>query len=325
MSKRQSHDIGHSEFTDHRIKRLPIRSEATLGPRSLRPWRPHDGPVARRNLGIALIRRAQSESPAGDIKEGEALLQSALSAQDRDPVAQEALGTGLLLSGVPSKGLRLLQKAVRADPDRSRYRNSLEAAWWNLCAERAPVREIERSIRLEPHLESAYHMPSRVNLALGMRNRARPAWALLLEQRPRPLVARERLALLSESQSQGGLARCGPRSSKCGFATRTSPCRDAPKHSSTMDEGVAKCSLQRCQCFRDASDVQQQQQRARMAGRGRALRDVTERAPTPETPSRTFAGGSVGMRPSRARGSIGADRPEVLRCADVEASAGYRH
>ena len=204
MSKRQSHDSGHSAFTDHRITRRPIRAEATLGPQSLRPWRPHDGPVARRNLGIALIRLAQSESPAGDIKKGVALLQSALSARDRDPVAQEALGTGLLLSGAPSEGVRLLRKAVRADPDHSLYRNSLAAAWWNLGAERASVREIERSIRLEPRLESAYHMLSRVNLALGNRNRARSAWARLLEQRPRLLFAREQLALLSKSSAQEG-------------------------------------------------------------------------------------------------------------------------
>ena len=202
MSKRQSHDSGHSAFTDHRITRQPVRSDPTLGPRNLKPWKPHDRPIARRNLGIALIRLAQSESPAGDINQGVALLQSALSTQDRDPAALEALGTGLLLSGAPSKGLRLLRKAVRADSDRSLYRNSLAAAWWNLGAERAAVREIERAIRLEPRLESAYHMLSRVNLALGNRTRARSAWARLLEPRPRLLFAREQWALLSRSQSR---------------------------------------------------------------------------------------------------------------------------
>ncbi|MDE0127451.1 MAG: hypothetical protein OXN97_23025 [Bryobacterales bacterium] len=100
--------------------------------------------------------------------------------------------------------MRLPRNAVQADPDHFLYRNSLAAAWWNLGAERASVREIERSIRLEPRLESAYHMLSRVNLALGNRNRARSAWARLLEQRPRLLFAMEQLALLSKSSAQEG-------------------------------------------------------------------------------------------------------------------------
>ena len=202
MSKRQSHDSGHSAFTDHRITRQPIESEVAEGARRLRPWKLQAGAAARRNLGIALIRLGQDESPAGDIKRGVTLLQSVLSVQDRDPSALEALGTGLVLSGAATKGLRLLRKAVRADPDRSLYRNSLAAAWWNLSAERASIREIERSIRLEPHLESAYHMLSRVNLALGNRTRARSAWTRLLEQRPRLLFAREQLALLSETRTR---------------------------------------------------------------------------------------------------------------------------
>ena len=199
MSKRQSHDSGHSAFTDHRITRQPIGTKTTPGARMLRPWKPQAGPVAHRNLGIALIRLGQDESPAGDIKRGVTLLQSALSAQDRDASALEALGTGLVLSGAPTKGLRLLRKAVRADPDRSLYRNSLAAAWWNLSSGRESIREIERSIRLEPRLESAYHMLSRVNLVLGNRTRAKSAWTRLLEQRPRLLFAREQLALLSET------------------------------------------------------------------------------------------------------------------------------
>ena len=199
MAKRQSHDSGHSAFTDHRITRQPIRSEPAQGPRNVKAWKPQDGPIARRNLGIALVRLGQSDSPAGDIEKGVALLQSVLVAQDRDASAMEALGTGLVLSGAPTRGLRLLRKAVRADPDRSLYRNSLAAAWWNLGAGKASIREIERSIRLEPRLESAYHMLSRVNLALGNQARARVAWARLLAQRPRLLFAREQLSLLSEA------------------------------------------------------------------------------------------------------------------------------
>ena len=197
MSKRQSHDSGHSAFTDHRISRQPRPSEPASGPRHLQPWTPQEGPIARRNLGIALIRLGQSDSPAGNIKKGVELLRSALQAQARDANALEALGSGLVLSGAPTKGLRMLREAVRADPGRSLYRNSLAAAWWNLGAAKASIREIEHSIRLEPRLESSYHMLSRVNLSLGRDSKAKSAWIRLLEQRPRLIYAREQLALLS--------------------------------------------------------------------------------------------------------------------------------
>ena len=204
MSKRQSHDSGHSAFTDHRITRRPVPSNPALRPRTLRPWKPQDGPIARRNLGIAHIRLGHDGSPAGDIKKGVVLLQSALSAQGRDASALEALGTGLVLLGQPRKGLRYLRQAVRADPDRSLYRNTLAAALWNLSAGRASIREIERSIRLEPYLESGYHMLARVNMALGNRPKATSAWTRLLAQRPRLLFPRERLTSLSEARPRGG-------------------------------------------------------------------------------------------------------------------------
>lgn len=200
MRKRQSHDSGHSAFTDHQIRRQPIPSRPVTEPRNLRPWKPQGGHLASRNLGIALVRLGQSESPAGDIERGVQLLESAISGRDRDPSALEAFGTGLVLSGAPAKGLRALRKAVQADPNRSLYRNSLAAAWWNLGAGKASIREIEQSIRLEPRLESAYHMLSRVNLANGNRTEAMSAWARLLEQRPRLVFAREQLKSLSDAQ-----------------------------------------------------------------------------------------------------------------------------
>ena len=92
-----------SAFTDHRVTRKPIRSEPTLSPRDLKPWKPLDGPIGRRNLRIAPIQPAQSESPADDTDLGVALLQSALSARARDPSVLEALGTGLFLSGNPQR------------------------------------------------------------------------------------------------------------------------------------------------------------------------------------------------------------------------------
>ena len=196
MSKRQSHDSGHSAFTDHRIMRRPIPARPAPGPRKIKPWKPQDGAIGLRNLGIALIRLGESNSPAGDIRKGVTLLRSALSALNRDPSALEALGTGLVLSGSPTKGLGMLREAVREDPDRSLFRNSLAAAWWNLGARRATIREIEHAIRLEPHLESGYHMLSRVNQALGNPAKARSAWSRLLARRPRLLFAREQLALL---------------------------------------------------------------------------------------------------------------------------------
>ena len=197
MSKRQSHDSGHSAFTDHRIARRPIPDANPGRPQRLREWKPQDGSLGFRNLGIAMVRLVQSETLAGDIEDGVAMLQKAASSYERDASMLEALGTGLVLAGAPEKGLRALQRAVRADPNQTLYRNSLAAAWWDLGAGKESIEEIERAILQEPLFESGYHMLARVHLASGNRGNARAAWIRLLEQRPRLIYARQQMNLLS--------------------------------------------------------------------------------------------------------------------------------
>ena len=194
MPKRQSHDSGHSAFTDHRIARRPLPSPNPEAPRSVVPWKPADRALALRNLGIAKIRLGQGGTPGGSVKEGLALLQRAASTYQGDASLLEALGTGLILDGKPQQGLRALEEAVRIDPDNVLLRNSLGAAWWERGDWRASALELERAIRREPYLESSYYMLARVYRAIGDSNGERGAWKRLLASRPRLIFPRQQLS-----------------------------------------------------------------------------------------------------------------------------------
>ncbi len=197
MPKRQSHDSGHSAFTDHRIARRPMPHANPVQPQQLRPWKPQEGPLGLRNLGIAIIRLGQDEAVANSIEEGVNLLKQAALHYERDASILEALGTGLVLAGAPRNGLRALQRAVQLAPKRALFRNSLAAAWWDIGRRRESIAQIERAIRREPLLESSYYLLARVHAATGNPNSTRAAWNRLLENRPRLILPRQRVALRS--------------------------------------------------------------------------------------------------------------------------------
>lgn len=199
MPQRQSHDSGHSAFTDHRIMRRPAAHPPSERPRRLQAWAPQDGPLGKRNLGIATIRLARSEAFAGDVYEGLTVLAEVTSEFEEDPALLEAMGTGLVLAGSPRGGLLELQRAVQAAPDRALYRHSLAAAWWELDNAKEAIDEINRAIDREPLLESGYHMLARVHLASGNRTGARVAWTSLLGQRRRLILPRQQVRHAGET------------------------------------------------------------------------------------------------------------------------------
>ncbi len=197
MPKRQSHDSGHSAFTDHRIARNPSSGPNLAQPSRLKPWKAPSGSLGPRNSGIANIRYAQTGPSAATLDEGVALLREALPAFRSDPGTLEALGTGLMLSGSVQQGLQLLEQAVEKEPLEPLYRNQLGAAWWELGETDKAIDAIDEAIRQEPLLESSYHMLARIHLAMERRQDARNVWLELLKKRPRLLFPRKQLKILA--------------------------------------------------------------------------------------------------------------------------------
>ncbi len=194
MPRRQSHDSGHSAFTDHRIARIPRPQGRTAArPAQLRPWKPVRGPLGRRNLGIANILAAQRYSSPSMLQDGIAQLQNVVRRYEHDPAVHDALGTALVLSGAPGAGLRHLRRAAELGEGAALHSNALAAAAWDAGLADEAVAALEGSIRHEPLLESSYHLLARIHQDAGRTADERETWRRLLQRRPRLIQARQRL------------------------------------------------------------------------------------------------------------------------------------
>lgn len=201
MPRRQSHDSGHSAFTDHRIARRPKPQSDSEPPSELRPWRPIPIELSLRNLGIANVRYGQQQGSPTTLRTGLDQLKRVSGGFREDIAVLEALGTAMVLDGSPSAGLRRLRRAIAIGPAGALHYNALAAAWWDSGASVNAVRMLEESIRREPTLESSYHMLARIYVELGRSGKAQQVWNRLLEQRPRLLQPR-----LAARQSHAALA-----------------------------------------------------------------------------------------------------------------------
>jgi hypothetical protein len=68
MPSRGTIDGAHAAFTDHQIRRRPVKEELGRQPSSLVPWRAGPREYAQRNLGLAYLSAgAQQQSPAATI------------------------------------------------------------------------------------------------------------------------------------------------------------------------------------------------------------------------------------------------------------------
>ncbi len=191
MPRRQSHDSGHSAFTDHRITRHPLPAVDPDPPDKLRPWKPGPRNLRLRNLGLANVLYGQQRGSHEMLQRGLGQLRSVSGPLRSDPATLDALGTAMVLTGSPRSGLRNLREAVSAGPAGALQFNSLAAAWWALGdADRAEA-TLQEAIRREPTLESSYRMLARVYRDLGQNSKATATWRKFLEKRPRLLQARQ--------------------------------------------------------------------------------------------------------------------------------------
>ena len=191
MPRRQSHDSGHSAFTDHRISRhlLPVADPDP--PDELRPWKPVPRNLRLRNMGIANVLYGQQRGSLEITLRGLEELRTVAGSLRTDPAALDALGTAMVLSGSPRPGLQRLRQAVASGPVGALQYNSLAAAWWALGDATQVESALEEAITREPTLESSYRMLARVYQNLGQPQKVAATWQRLLDERPRLLQARQ--------------------------------------------------------------------------------------------------------------------------------------
>ena len=190
MSRRQSHDSGHSAFTDHRISRHPIPEQEVPAPGALRPWRPIAGPLGRRNLGVANVLQGQRQGSLEMVRRGLRQLRGVLVDFPRDETLLDALGTALLINGKTSEGRQMLERAIGTGRAGALQHNALAAAWLSAGRPEKAVSALEEAIGTDPSLESSYRVLARIHREGGSAELETQTWQRLLRQRPRLINAR---------------------------------------------------------------------------------------------------------------------------------------
>ncbi|HYZ83313.1 MAG TPA: multiheme c-type cytochrome [Bryobacteraceae bacterium] len=127
MPRRAAADGGHTPFTDHGIRRVPVSATGQdRTPNVLRPW--HDAPNPERNLGLAYIQIGYKRMNADLVQKGFRVLAERQAEFQDDPEVMAALGHVLHEKGRPREAAVLLARAVALDGRNVLYRLNLGLA-----------------------------------------------------------------------------------------------------------------------------------------------------------------------------------------------------
>jgi predicted CXXCH cytochrome family protein len=158
MPRIRADNVVHSAVTDHSIPRKPgVRQPEEGGNIELKAWREPDPLLVRRDLGLAHFDLAANERSSSDLRQAYQILsQLPPSERQGDPVVEADLGSVLLAEGQTDLAIRLFTHASLQDPSNARYRYCLGAALERAGKMGEAVKELRKSIALDPSRPDAY-------------------------------------------------------------------------------------------------------------------------------------------------------------------------
>jgi len=153
-------NVAHSAVTDHSIPRVPHKQAAAAPGRlpELRAWRePANAEEGRRDLGLAYFELATSTKAAPDLREAYQIL-AQLPPKKRlvDPAVEADLGSVLLAEDQVRLAVQLFQNALVLEPQNARYAYCLGTALERAGDSGNALKELRRSIELDPSQPDAY-------------------------------------------------------------------------------------------------------------------------------------------------------------------------
>jgi hypothetical protein len=158
MPSRGTIDGAHAAFTDHQIRRRPIKEELARKPAALVPWRPGPREYAQRNLGLAYLSAgAQQQSPEL-LGKAFPLIAEARQAFPSDSELTAGLGLYAHLKDMYRKAAEIFDLAIEMRPaDLTPYHAGAEA--WVAAGDPAKaIRNLEAAIESDPADETSYLM-----------------------------------------------------------------------------------------------------------------------------------------------------------------------
>ena len=204
MARRQSHDSGHSAFTDHLIAVRPSAQADSQRPvQRIRAWRNSaNAELAQRNLGMAYIDLGRRRERTDFLDEGASLLARLAQAGSLDSAGLAELGGVLIAKEAPPEAgfkplaVQLLRDALQLAPTHPARHRALAAALWDTGDREQSIELLERAIWLDPQVKAAYQVLARIYRESGDPDSAAATWRRYLDQVPQSLAARRELRLL---------------------------------------------------------------------------------------------------------------------------------
>jgi predicted CXXCH cytochrome family protein len=161
MPRLRPTNVAHSAITDHSIPRMPRAQQTDGGSANAeasepKAWREPDAALVRRDLGLAYFDLAANKHAPQDLREAYQILSQLPPPQRQDPVVEADLGSVLLAQGDTDLAIRMYTRASAQEPSNARYIYCLGTALERTGKMEAAVKELKRSIELDPSRPDAY-------------------------------------------------------------------------------------------------------------------------------------------------------------------------
>jgi len=176
MPRLRPTNVAHSAITDHRIPRVKAEqqqentSEQPGEDWRLHAWRPPAGSLAQRDLGVAYYELGVVEHNSKEVLEAYELLSHlTVSERSKDPETLADLGSILLQEKQSDLALRLFAEAIALEPNNARLAYSHALALEQKGDLPAAIKELKRSIQLDPAIPKPYLRLAQIYDHLGQR------------------------------------------------------------------------------------------------------------------------------------------------------------
>jgi predicted CXXCH cytochrome family protein len=158
MPRLRPTNVAHSAITDHSIPRVPRaqQPEGDAADPAPKAWREPDSTLVRRDLGLAYFDLAASTHDAPDLRQAYQILSQLPPQERQDPVVEADLGSVLLAQGETDFAIRMYTRASAQQPANARYVYCLGTALERAGKMEEAIKELRRSIDLDPSRPDAY-------------------------------------------------------------------------------------------------------------------------------------------------------------------------
>ncbi len=158
MPRLRPTNVAHAAVTDHSIPRLPRAQPPQSGAPGpeLKAWREPAVPLMARDLGLAYFDQAANKHSAGALQRSYQILSKLPPDQRQDPVVEADLASVLLQQNQLTLATQLFARAAAQQPSNARYAYCLGAALGRAGKTGEAIKELRRSIALDPSQPDPY-------------------------------------------------------------------------------------------------------------------------------------------------------------------------